>query len=169
MSGLNHNHLSHSRCRCELGKVCRFRVFRRRFRRLRRLSPVREGGRGGGGLCLNFSSLLSIYFYFTIHSQTTPFRLTQGFGFGDRGTNQPSYGYIFQNLSNQNLLNPSYAGDEKLASYPEPPAKMMMYLKQASYATGSYSEVLSGGSFSPHKYADSDGGRNEMMLLASSK
>ncbi|KAI5352006.1 hypothetical protein L3X38_004897 [Prunus dulcis] len=72
-----------------------------------------------------------------------------------------------QNLSNQNLLNPSYAGDEKLASYPEPPAKMMMYLKQASYATGSYSEVLSGGSFSPHKYAYSDGGRNEMMLLAS--
>ncbi|XP_021831552.1 BEL1-like homeodomain protein 3 [Prunus avium] len=71
----------------------------------------------------------------------------------------------FQNLSNQNLLNPSYAGDEKLASYPEPPGNMMMYLNQASYAAGSYSEVLSGGSFSPHKYADSDGGRNEMMFI----
>ncbi|KAI5332957.1 hypothetical protein L3X38_023086 [Prunus dulcis] len=72
----------------------------------------------------------------------------------------------FQNLSNQNLLNHFYAGDEKLASYPEPPAKMMMYLNQASYVAGSYSEVLSNNCFSPHKYADC--GRNEIMLLASS-
>ncbi|CAB4304099.1 unnamed protein product [Prunus armeniaca] len=60
-------------------------------------------------------------------------------------TNQAMTTY-FQNLSNQNLLNPSYAGDEKLASYPEPHpapptpppgAKMMMYLNQASYAARS--------------------------------
>lgn len=69
----------------------------------------------------------------------------------------------FQNLSNQNLLTP-YPGDEKLASYPEQPSNMMMYLNQASYP-GSYSEVLSGGSFSPHKCAESDGGRNEMMFI----
>ncbi|CAN6722286.1 unnamed protein product [Malus baccata var. baccata] len=70
----------------------------------------------------------------------------------------------FQNLSNQNLLNP-YQGDEKLPSYPEPPGNMMMYLNQASYGAGSYSEVLSGGNFSPKKYADSDGGRSEMMFI----
>ncbi|CAB4301479.1 unnamed protein product [Prunus armeniaca] len=129
MSGLNHSHLNHSRRRCELGKVSRFRVFRRRFRRLRQLSPVLEGAQGGGGLCLSFSSLLSICFCFTIHSQTTPFR----------GTNQPSY-------DNQPTNQPTYAGDEKLASYPEPHlapptpppgAKMMMYLNQASYAARS--------------------------------
>ncbi|CAB4273620.1 unnamed protein product [Prunus armeniaca] len=96
MSGLNHSHLNHSRRRCELGKVSRFRVFRRRFRRLRQLSPVLEGAQGGGGLCLSFSSLLSICFCFTIHSQTTPFR----------GTNQPSYDYIFPKFKQPKLTPP---------------------------------------------------------------
>ncbi|XP_062025036.1 BEL1-like homeodomain protein 3 [Rosa rugosa] len=69
----------------------------------------------------------------------------------------------FQNLSNQNLLTP-YPGDEKLASYPEQPSNMMMYMNQASYP-GSYTDVLSGGSFSPNKCSESDGGRNEMMFI----
>ncbi|XP_068333279.1 BEL1-like homeodomain protein 3 [Pyrus communis] len=64
----------------------------------------------------------------------------------------------FQNLGNQNLLNP-YQGD------PEPPGNMMMYLNQASYAAGSYSEVLSGGNLPPQKYPDSEGVRNEMMFI----
>lgn len=74
----------------------------------------------------------------------------------------------FPSPSNQRdvLLTP-YVGDQKFASYSEPPfhpGNIMMYLNQASSA-GSYSDILSGSSLSRHNHDESVGGRNEMMFI----
>lgn len=73
----------------------------------------------------------------------------------------------FPGLSNQrDVLMSPYPGDQKAASYSEPPlhpGNVMMYLNQAS--SGSYSDVFSGSSLSPQNCYGSVGGRNEMMFI----